>query len=70
MEKNIKVKINTEEILVAKFGTTITQMVGLCVEFQEPDKKCLSQAVYQRVAAIKDMFEKDLKNLANDITIE
>lgn len=70
MEKNIKIKITAEEILIGKFGTTITHMLGLCLEFQEPDKKCLSQAVYQRVAAIKDIFEKDLKNLANDITIE
>lgn len=70
MEKNIKIKITSEEILIGKFGTTITHMLALCLEFQEPDKECLSQAVYQRVSAIKDMFEKDLKNLANDITIE
>ena len=68
----MKLKINSEELVKAKFTSTIAAVEAVIAEARGdiPHGTTYSaKAVYNRANRIKDALEEDIKNLAADIEL-
>jgi hypothetical protein len=70
--ENMKIKVSNEEILKGKFNKTIARIEGYVTEAIGDTKMNTTyrpESVHTRLDNVKTAFYEDLKNLANDLTV-